>query len=136
MTRTRDGWFVGFTGNYTAAVWFGNDDYTSSARMTGGSLPAMTFKQLMTFAHQGVELRPIPGIDDPDAEEDAETRLVAASELVGEGGEPILRPRVLSRDATRLLRELADAFADAPAVTLKPERSVAFNPADRPAALE
>ena len=132
----RDGWFVGFTGNYTAAVWFGNDDYTSSARMTGGSLPAMTFKQLMTFAHQGVELRPIPGIDDPDAEEDAETRLVAASELVGEGGEPILRPRVLSRDATRLLRELADAFADAPPVTLKPERSVAFKPADRPAALE
>ncbi|MEM9108113.1 MAG: PBP1A family penicillin-binding protein, partial [Pseudomonadota bacterium] len=58
----RDGWFVGFTGNFTAAVWFGNDDFTSSNRMTGGSLPAMTFKELMTFAHQGVEIRAIPGV--------------------------------------------------------------------------
>ena len=24
----RDAWFVGFTGNYTAAVWIGNDDFT------------------------------------------------------------------------------------------------------------
>ena len=23
----RDAWFVGFTGNYVAAVWFGNDGY-------------------------------------------------------------------------------------------------------------
>ncbi len=26
----RDAWFVGFTGDYTTAVWFGNDDYTST----------------------------------------------------------------------------------------------------------
>ncbi|OJH58631.1 transglycosylase domain-containing protein, partial [Agrobacterium pusense] len=24
----RDAWYVGFTGNYTTAVWFGNDDFT------------------------------------------------------------------------------------------------------------
>ena len=24
----RDAWFFGFTGNFTCAVWFGNDDYT------------------------------------------------------------------------------------------------------------
>ena len=24
----RDAWYVGFTGNYTAAVWLGNDDFT------------------------------------------------------------------------------------------------------------
>src|SRR5690606_28290399 len=23
----RDAWFAGYTGNYVAAVWFGNDDY-------------------------------------------------------------------------------------------------------------
>src|SRR5262249_43075503 len=39
----RDAWFVGFTGNYIAGVWFGNDDYTSTNRMTGGSLPAQTW---------------------------------------------------------------------------------------------
>jgi len=38
----RDAWFVGFTGNYVAAVWFGNDNYTSTNRLTGGRLPAMT----------------------------------------------------------------------------------------------
>jgi penicillin-binding protein 1A len=61
----RDAWFCGYTGNFTAAVWFGNDDYTSSNRMTGGSLPAMTFKRLMDYAHQGIELRAIPGVDNP-----------------------------------------------------------------------
>ena len=33
----RDAWYVGFTGNYTAAVWFGNDDFTPTKEMTGGS---------------------------------------------------------------------------------------------------
>ena len=61
----RDAWFVGFTGDYTTAVWFGNDDYTSTNNMTGGSLPAMTFKRLMDYAEQGIEHRAIPGIDNP-----------------------------------------------------------------------
>ena len=61
----RDAWFIGFTGNYTCAVWFGNDDYTSTNNMTGGTLPAMTFKKIMDYAHQGIVLKPIPGISDP-----------------------------------------------------------------------
>ncbi|MGI9402763.1 MAG: transglycosylase domain-containing protein, partial [Rhizobiaceae bacterium] len=48
----RDAWFVGYTGNYVAAVWYGNDDYTSTNRMTGGSVPAMTWQKFMTYAHQ------------------------------------------------------------------------------------
>ena len=32
----RDAWFFGFTGNFTAAVWMGNDDYSSTRRLTGG----------------------------------------------------------------------------------------------------
>ena len=28
----RDAWFVGFTGNYTTAVWLGNDDYDIDRR--------------------------------------------------------------------------------------------------------
>ena len=39
----RDAWFVAFTGNLVAGVWFGNDDYQSMQKMTGGSLPAMTW---------------------------------------------------------------------------------------------
>ena len=58
----RDAWFVGYTGNFTAGVWFGNDDYSSTNRMTGGSLPAMTWRAIMVAAHQGVEIKDIPGV--------------------------------------------------------------------------
>ncbi len=30
--------------------------------MTGGSLPAMTWKKIMAYAHQGIELKQIPGV--------------------------------------------------------------------------
>jgi membrane peptidoglycan carboxypeptidase len=33
---------VGYTGNFTCAVWYGNDDYSPTNRMTGGSLLAQT----------------------------------------------------------------------------------------------
>ncbi len=61
----RDAWFCGFTGNYAAAVWFGNDNYTPTRRLTGGSLPARTWHDFMTFAHNGIDLKPIPDIDNP-----------------------------------------------------------------------
>ncbi|HXW48502.1 MAG TPA: PBP1A family penicillin-binding protein, partial [Xanthobacteraceae bacterium] len=54
----RDGWFVGYTGNFVGAVWMGNDDYSPTKRMTGGTLPAATWHNIMSYAHQGVELRP------------------------------------------------------------------------------
>ncbi len=54
----RDAWFVGYTGNLVAGVWVGNDDYSSTNRMTGGSLPAMTWQR-------GHDLRP-PGHRDQD----------------------------------------------------------------------
>ncbi|WP_019906375.1 PBP1A family penicillin-binding protein [Methylobacterium sp. 77] len=58
----KDAWFVAYTGNYVGAVWFGNDDSTSTNKMTGGSLPAMTWHDVMETAHQGIELKPMPGL--------------------------------------------------------------------------
>ncbi len=58
----RDAWFVGYTGNFTCAVWYGNDDYSPTNRMTGGSLPAQTWHDIMAAAHEGVEIREIAGI--------------------------------------------------------------------------
>ena len=60
----RDAWFVGYTGNFVGGVWFGNDDYASMNRMTGGSIPAQTWQQIMSYAHQGIEIKPIPGVPD------------------------------------------------------------------------
>ncbi|MGB6399630.1 MAG: PBP1A family penicillin-binding protein [Bradyrhizobium sp.] len=57
----RDAWFVGYTGNFVCAIWYGNDDYSPTNRMTGGSLPAQTWHDIMAVAHQGVEIKDISG---------------------------------------------------------------------------
>ena len=57
----RDAWFMGYTGNFVCGVWFGNDDYQVTNRMTGGSLPAMTWHKIMAYAHQGIEIKQLPG---------------------------------------------------------------------------
>jgi penicillin-binding protein 1A len=118
----RDAWYVGFTGNYTAAVWMGNDDFSTTNNMTGGSLPAMTWQRLMTYAHQNVELKPIPGIEKPFVDE----KLVA--EAATDGAQAAAdkaaqeeRPALLSNRTTRLLVDMSDAFRQAPVVRL-PDR--------------
>jgi penicillin-binding protein 1A len=58
----RDAWFVGYTGNFVCGVWYGNDDYSPLNRMTGGSLPAQTWHEIMAYAHQGIELKQIAGV--------------------------------------------------------------------------
>ena len=47
----RDAWFMGFTDHLVTGVWYGNDNYTPTKRLTGGNLPAMTFKTFMTDAY-------------------------------------------------------------------------------------
>jgi penicillin-binding protein 1A len=59
----RDAWFCGFTGNYVAAVWFGNDDYRPTKNLTGGTLPATAWQKFMTYAHSNVDIKPVFGID-------------------------------------------------------------------------
>ncbi|MGN8152208.1 transglycosylase domain-containing protein [Agrobacterium sp. 22094] len=121
----RDAWYVGFTGNYTTAVWFGNDDFTSMNNMTGGALPAMTFKRLMDYAHQGMELRPIPGIQNPlptgsRPQPGANGAQVASADA---NALPALtRPRSLSAEATRVLRAVGQQLKEASAPTLSPQK--------------
>ena len=57
----KDAWFIGYTGNYVGAIWFGNDDDAPMDNMTGGTLPAATWHEVMEYAHQGIELKPLPG---------------------------------------------------------------------------
>jgi penicillin-binding protein 1A len=61
----KDAWFNGFTGNYVGTIWFGNDDDTPMKEMTGGSLPAATWHEIMAYAHDGIELKPLPGRPKP-----------------------------------------------------------------------
>ena len=102
----RDAWFVGFTGNFVAGVWFGNDDYQPTNRMTGGSLPAMTWKQIMVYAHQGVELKPIPGVGGLTQNYVANTRGDSGSKPVSlsrKGTDVLVRVEKMMEDATRAL---------------------------------
>ncbi|MCI5073526.1 PBP1A family penicillin-binding protein [Oricola sp.] len=103
----RDAWFVGYTGNFTAAVWYGNDNYKPTNRLTGGSLPAMTWQRIMTFAHTGIELLPIPGVDPPKAEPQPKPDDEQIADANAE------RPRVLSQSLADFLRQLGDRFEDA-----------------------
>jgi len=136
----RDAWFIGFTGNYTAAVWFGNDDFTSMNNMTGGSLPAMTFKKLMDYAHQGIELKPIPGIDNPLPRGNHAPGLPLASAKDGANATPngmaqLVRPRSLSADSTRILRRISKDLSDAaplPSAQKVAEASVRGSIEDKP----
>jgi len=105
----RDAWYVGFTGNYTAAVWLGNDDFSPTRNMTGGSLPAMIWHRLMVYAHQNIELKPIPGIEDPLPSAD-EIAAASAARKSDESVANIERPPVLSGATTRLMREMSDLF--------------------------
>ncbi len=54
-----DAWFVGFTTDYVAGVWVGNDDSSPMRGVTGGSLPAAIWKQVMTAAEAGLPGRPL-----------------------------------------------------------------------------
>lgn len=105
----RDAWFAGYTGNMVAAVWFGNDDYAPTNRMTGGSLPAMTWKKIMAYAHQGVELKPIPGV--PPHPGPLGPAVAAAPGA--RPGDEIPRPTLLTKKGAEVLVRIERALEEA-----------------------
>ena len=105
----RDAWFVGYTGNLVAGVWFGNDDHTSTRNMTGGTLPAMTWKEVMAFAHQNLELRPIPGVEPQTGPAVAFASGNAKSSVQSTSASgPILLPGTLSRRSFEAIGSIGD----------------------------
>ena len=120
----RDAWYVGFTGNYTTAVWFGNDEFTPMNNMTGGALPAMTFKRLMDYAHQGMELRPIPGIQNPlpTGARPQPSAEVAAASTNTPPMPALTRPRSLSAEATRVIRSIGRKMKEATALSVTTQK--------------
>ena len=55
----RDAWFLGFSADYIAGVWVGNDDDTPTNDVTGGGLPARIWRDFMIAAHDGLPVRPL-----------------------------------------------------------------------------
>jgi penicillin-binding protein 1A len=104
----RDAWFMGYTGNFVGGVWFGNDDYSSTNRMTGGSLPAMTWHNIMEYAHQGIEIKPLPGVPVPPSRPQA----LAARSKRNETPPP-RRPTVLTKRGAEILFRVERMMDDA-----------------------
>ncbi|REF88104.1 penicillin-binding protein 1A [Methylovirgula ligni] len=94
----KDAWFNGYSGNFVGTIWFGNDDDTPTNNMTGGSLPAMTWHLIMAYAHQGVELKPLPGGPPPAV---AQKATVAAAD--NSGPTPPRHPAALSHRSADVL---------------------------------
>jgi penicillin-binding protein 1A len=43
----RDAWFIGSTNNLTIGIWVGNDNFAPMDNITGGSLPADIFREIL-----------------------------------------------------------------------------------------
>jgi len=71
---SHDAWFVGFTTDYVAAAWVGNDDSSPTRGVTGGTLPAYIWREAMLAAEQGMPYHAL----DKSVPPPPETELVAS----------------------------------------------------------
>src|SRR5262245_14679113 len=104
----RDAWFVGYTGHLIGGVWVGNDDARPMRKVTGGSLPARLWHDVMLIAHEGLPPRPIPGstlgeraalgpprvVDGAGAPRPAQRNASEVFARTRDGSEPALTPAV------------------------------------------
>ena len=66
---SHDAWFVGYTSDYVAAAWVGNDDSSPTKGVTGGTLPAYIWRDAMLVAEQGKPYHPLDKSVQPPPEE-------------------------------------------------------------------
>jgi penicillin-binding protein 1A len=69
--NSRDAWFVGYTAHYACGVWVGNDDDSKMRNISGGTLPAHIWHDIMVYAHQGKQPMALPGTRSPWLEQAA-----------------------------------------------------------------
>jgi penicillin-binding protein 1A len=87
----RDAWFVGFTPYLIGGVWLGNDDNSPTKNVTGGSLPALIWRDVMMEAHQGLSPAILPGESLP------------AGDLVADSGD--FGPEVMAQEDIQVAEE-------------------------------
>ena len=87
---SHDAWFVGFTTDYVAAAWVGNDDSSPTRGVTGGTLPAFIWRDTMLAAEQGLPLKALDKSVEPPPED---TELMASGAVWdGRDDERIVAP--------------------------------------------
>ncbi|CAN5337829.1 multimodular transpeptidase-transglycosylase PbpC [soil metagenome] len=81
----RDAWFVGFTPDFIAGVWVGNDDDKPMSHVAGGTLPAEIWRRFMIVAHNGLAVRNFDWLPPPE--------LVPEEEVIPEEPKALPDPR-------------------------------------------
>ena len=61
----RDAWFVGYAPDIVTGVWVGADDFTPMDKVTGGSIPAMIWKDYMETALADMPKTALPTSSEP-----------------------------------------------------------------------
>jgi penicillin-binding protein 1A len=70
---SKDGWFIGFTGDLTTGVWLGRDDAKPVPGLAGGRLPTVAWADFMRVATDGIPPTPLFGtVSETSSEPDAE----------------------------------------------------------------
>jgi penicillin-binding protein 1A len=77
---SKDAWFVGYTTDYVAAAWIGNDDAKPTRNVTGGTLPAYIWRDTMLAAEKGLPFKPLDKSEKPP-----EADLLMASDVIWGG---------------------------------------------------
>ncbi len=105
----RDAWFVGFTPDYIAGVWVGNDDEKPMNRLTGGVVSAEIWRRFMMVAHENLPARDFDWLmPDPVPETEADPRNAFYEELSSDFA-------AAAREAQASLPEAGDETPDKPA---------------------
>lgn len=72
----RDAWFIGYSADYAAGVWVGNDDDSPMEDVTGGGLPAQIWRDFMVRVHADLPPRELTATA-PRSRSEREERLAA-----------------------------------------------------------
>ncbi len=83
----RDALFVGFTPDWAAGVWVGDDHGHPMAKVVGGDLPAEMWRKFMIVAHDGLPVRDFPNL--PELEPGAPA-IGPTNEVVAAQGGPAM----------------------------------------------
>ncbi|MEL6922304.1 MAG: penicillin-binding protein, partial [Pseudomonadota bacterium] len=88
--------------------------------LTGGRLPAQTFQQIMKFAHQGVDLKSMPGVEG-SIKINVEDPADGAEPQAGEGGLLAQREVPLSDAMSGYLQGLSQRLGGVAPLTRDPD---------------
>ena len=134
--NSTNAWFNAFTGNLVGSVWFGNDDNSPTEGMTGGTLPAESWHDIMVYAHEGLEPKPPYGVVPASPSASAQSA-PAPSKSGASAGEVTPREIGLAAKSTEIILEIGDlaraarkrtAALDAPAADAAAQASAIPSP--------